>query len=133
MIQVVEEAKRSILRWGTYSRNCLLEAPPASIHVVQRRRKVCRTLSNIPGVCCMMRQAARILAINSSCVSTGVSYTKDFMCPHRKKSRRVRSGDHGDQGMEPPLLSYATVLHVSRLVVTTSHSCYEYCIILYVL
>jgi hypothetical protein len=25
------------------------------------------------------------------------------------------------------------VLHVSRPVVTTSHSCYEYCIILYVL
>jgi hypothetical protein len=27
MIQVVEEAKMSILRQGTYSRKCLLEAP----------------------------------------------------------------------------------------------------------
>ena len=38
-----------------------------------------------------------ILATRSSSVSTTVSYTSCFMCPYRKKSRHVRSGDLGGQ------------------------------------
>jgi hypothetical protein len=84
-----------------YSSGPFVEVSYKTIHGPVK--KICRTLSNIRGNCCTTRQAAGILAINSSCVSTGVSYTKDLMCPHRKKCREVMSGDRGGQGTGLPL------------------------------
>ena len=42
---------------------------------------------------CPLPAAMVILATRSSAVSTTVSYISCLMCPQRKKSRRVRSGD----------------------------------------
>ena len=46
--------------------------------------------------------ATTILAIKDCSDSPGVSYTRLFMGPHKKKSRGVKSGDLGGQGTGPP-------------------------------
>ena len=53
----------------------------------------CRVRSKIPGMSAMVPAAIVIPVTRSSSISTTVSYTNCFMCPQRKKSRHVRSGD----------------------------------------
>ncbi|GBN90104.1 hypothetical protein AVEN_15470-1 [Araneus ventricosus] len=43
-----------------------------------------------------------IFATRSSAESTGVSYTKDFMCPQKKKSSGLRSGERGGKVTDLP-------------------------------
>ena len=74
------------------------------MHAVHRRTIDCHVRSRIPGMSTMLPAATR---------SFSVSYTNCFMCPQRKKSRQVRSGD----------LVYETVLEtegnlVARVTVT---------------
>ena len=67
------------------------------MHAVHHRIIGCRVRSKIPGMSAMVPAAAVILATRSSSVSTTVSYTSCFLCPQRKKSRHVTSGDLGGQ------------------------------------
>ena len=67
--------------------------PLAYVHVVYRQTIDCRVRSKIPVMSTMIPAATAILARRSSSVSTTVSYTICIICPHRKKSRHVRSGD----------------------------------------
>ncbi|GBM30625.1 hypothetical protein AVEN_18317-1 [Araneus ventricosus] len=39
---------------------------------------------------------------SSTADSMGVSYIRDFSCPHKKKSRHERSGERGGQATGPP-------------------------------
>ncbi|GBN69284.1 hypothetical protein AVEN_196920-1 [Araneus ventricosus] len=50
----------------------------------------------------ILSAATTILVTRSSAESTGVSYTKDFMCPQKKKSSGLRSGEQGSQATGPP-------------------------------
>ncbi|GBM67997.1 hypothetical protein AVEN_34833-1, partial [Araneus ventricosus] len=43
-----------------------------------------------------------ILATRSSAESTGVSYTKDFMCSQKKKPSGLMSFEREDQATGPP-------------------------------
>ena len=72
------------------------------MHAVHRRTVDRRVRSKIPGMSAMVPAATVILATRSSSVSTTVSYTTCFMCPQRKESRHVRSGDQGGQATGPP-------------------------------
>ena len=74
-------------------RNCSIAPPLACMHALHRRTIDCRIRSKIPGMSAMLPTAPLIITTRFSCVSTTVSYTSCFMCPQRKKSRQVRSGD----------------------------------------
>ena len=60
------------------------------------------TRATILGLSDMSPAATTILAIKDCSDSPGVSYTRLFMGPHKKKSRGVKSGDLGGQGTGPP-------------------------------
>ena len=77
--------------------------PSALMQSCQRRTKFCHTWNYNPGVALMMSLAARIHASSSSAVSTGVSSTRLFAWPHKKKSSGVRSGERAGHGTGPPL------------------------------
>ncbi|GBN76122.1 hypothetical protein AVEN_188860-1 [Araneus ventricosus] len=82
--------------------------PRVSLHTPHRRRNDWRTLSKIPGVVFILSAATTILTTRSSAESTGVSYAKDFMCPQKKKSSGLRSGERGGQATGPPRPIYRT-------------------------
>ncbi|GFT24898.1 hypothetical protein TNCV_3021811 [Trichonephila clavipes] len=56
-----------------------------------------RTRSNQSGVLTMSAEMVMIHVRRSFTVATGVSNTSDFMCLQKKKSKRLRSGEHGGQ------------------------------------
>ncbi|GFX89478.1 hypothetical protein TNCV_483131 [Trichonephila clavipes] len=61
-----------------------------------------RTFDNISGVFRISPAAALMRATSSSALFTGVSNTKDFICPQKKSSRQEWSGDRGGQCTGPP-------------------------------
>ena len=81
------------------------------MHTVHHRTIDCRVHLKIPGMFAMIPAATVILVTRSSSVSTTVSYTSYFMCPQRKKSRHVRSGDLGGQakGLPRPIHRFPKV------------------------
>ena len=60
------------------------------------------TRAIILGLSDMSPAANTILAIKDYTDSPGVSCTRLFIGPHKKKSRGVESGDLGGQGTGPP-------------------------------
>ncbi|GBM74005.1 hypothetical protein AVEN_4999-1 [Araneus ventricosus] len=81
---------------------CSKWPPRVSLHISHRRRNDWRTLSKIPGGVFILSAATTILATRSSAESTGISYTKDFMCPQKKKTSGLTSGERGGQATGPP-------------------------------
>ncbi|GFT29593.1 hypothetical protein TNCV_4890471 [Trichonephila clavipes] len=64
--------------------------------------KNCQTSSNKSGVLEMTAGVMAICAVRSSTVTTGVSYTSDFMWLQKKKSKGLRwSGERGRQAADP--------------------------------
>ncbi|GBM05244.1 hypothetical protein AVEN_181628-1 [Araneus ventricosus] len=55
-----------------------------------------------PGGVLILSAVTTILATRSSAETTGVSYTKDFMCLQKKKSSGLWSGERGGQVTGPP-------------------------------
>ena len=83
-------------------RNCSNTRPLACMHAVHRLTTDCRVRSKINGMSAMVSAATVILATRSFSVSTTVSHISCFMCPQKRKSRHVRSGDLGGQATRPP-------------------------------
>ena len=73
-------------------RNCSNTRPLACMHAVHRLTTDCRVRSKINGMSAMVSAATVILATRSFSVSTTVSHISCFMCPQKRKSRHVRSG-----------------------------------------
>ena len=71
---------------------CLPFTVTHDLHLLSNERW---TRATILGLSDMSPAATTILAIKDCSDSTGVSYTRLFMCPHKKKSRGVKSGDLG--------------------------------------
>ncbi|GBM75443.1 hypothetical protein AVEN_182315-1 [Araneus ventricosus] len=83
-------------------RKCSKWRPRVSLHSSHRQRNDWRTLSKIAGFVLILSAATTILAMRSSAESTGISYTKNFMCPQKKKSFGLRSGERGGQATSDP-------------------------------
>ncbi|GFU65645.1 uncharacterized protein TNCV_635681 [Trichonephila clavipes] len=66
------------------------------------RRNDWPTLSMLSGVVLILSTAKTIFATKSSAESTGVSYTKGFMCLQKKKSGGLKSGEQGGQAASLP-------------------------------
>ena len=81
------------------------------LHLLNNERS---TRATFLGLSDMSPAATTILAIKDCSDSPGVSYTRLLMCPHKKKSRGVKSGDLGGQGTGPPrpihLLEYLSFI-----------------------
>ncbi|GFU44451.1 hypothetical protein TNCV_1505811 [Trichonephila clavipes] len=62
-----------------------------------QRTNDCRTHSNKSGMLAMSTKATMIRAAKSSALATSVSYTSDFRCPLKKKSKGLRFGEREDR------------------------------------
>lgn len=65
--------------------------PPESMHAWTRLITGYRTLSNIPGPLRMVGQATKMRWLSVPSFSIGAEYTRVSRCPHRQKSRGLRS------------------------------------------
>ena len=83
---------------------CSKWRPPHSIYALHMCRKDWHTLPKTSGIPRTSSKAASILPRSVSSSGTGVSYTRLLICPHKKESRGIRSGEQGGHTTGPPLL-----------------------------
>ena len=92
-----ERFTQKVVQHANYSssihRNCSNARAMDCMHAMHPRIIDYRVRLKIPGMSAMVPAATVILATMSFSVSTAVSYTSCFICPQRKKSRHVRSGE----------------------------------------
>ncbi|GBM30620.1 hypothetical protein AVEN_18314-1 [Araneus ventricosus] len=79
---------------------CSKCSPLATIHIFTLDWIYCCTSCNMAGV--KEAQASVMLRRRSCNVGGGVAYTCPFMCPHKKKSNGVKSGERGGHSAKPP-------------------------------
>ncbi|GBO42425.1 hypothetical protein AVEN_209823-1 [Araneus ventricosus] len=100
---------------------CSKKRPHVSLHSSHWRRNDWCTLSKISGTVLILSAVTTILATRSSTESTGVSHIKDFMCPQKKKSSGLRSGERGGQATGPPRSTHRADMYA--YAVATRPSC----------
>jgi hypothetical protein len=86
-----------------HSKMCSKWRPTRAIHALHLCRKDWCTLPKTSVIPRTSSEAASILARSVSSPGTGVSYTRLLICPHKKKSRGVRSGERGGHATGSPL------------------------------